>query len=284
MTPEQKQKELQRHRAILLVTLDYLEERFAGSFVCDEHDAVAAYYQQQKIQTEKYFRQKRLDRLQQRLASHIKSLQNSVDLNFATYLKEKTGYHIDIFDDLRKRVNVIVAQKEIRSQSELNDIGTMLTFYKEIAANGKEVEDLKSLLIDYSKKNNEKSHKKKSEFYEVINRVVKDGIEEVEIRISSGPKPKISGEQWVTSPDGNNKLRIGQSGNDKHASTYIAIHFANGGSGAFYVLNGFCPDVKAGWKDKATIVVDTKKEYTVGIQYRQVRSFDQLITIEYNEH
>jgi len=138
LTPEQKQTELERHRALLLATLDYLEQRLGGSFVCDDYDPVSEYYQQQKIQTEQYFKQRRLVRLRQRLSSHFKGLQNRVDLNFASYLKEKTGYEIDLFDDLRKRVDAIVAQNEIRSQSELNDIGTMLHIYQESAANGKE--------------------------------------------------------------------------------------------------------------------------------------------------
>lgn len=281
MTPEEKQSELQRHRAILLATLNYLEERFGGSLVYDQYDPVTEYYQQQKIQIEKYFKERRLDRLQQRLSSYIKDLQNRADLNFASYIKEKTGYDIDIFEDLRKRVDAIVAQSEIRSQSELNDVGTMLHFYQESSNNGKEVEKLKSLLTDYSQKANETSRKKKSENSEVISRVEKDGIEVVTVRISTGPKPKHYEEKWVTSPDGKHKLRVAQWSDGKQASTYVTIHFANGNSGAFYDLNGICPDVKAWWKDKSTIVVETKKEYTANTQHKQVRSFDDVITIEY---
>jgi len=74
LTPEEKQSELNRHRAILLATLDYLEERLGGSIVYDEYDPFTEYYQQQKVQTEKYFKQDRLDRLQHRLASLTKGL------------------------------------------------------------------------------------------------------------------------------------------------------------------------------------------------------------------
>ncbi len=284
LTPEQKQTELERHRALLLATLDYLEQRLGGSFVCDDYDPVREYYQQQKIQTEQYFKQRRLDRLRQRLSSHFKGLQNRVDLNFTSYLKEKTGYEIDIFDDLRKRVDAIVSQNEIRSQSELNDIGTMLHFYQESAASGKEVEELKSLVTDYSQKTNEMSGKNRGEYSDVISRVDKDGFEEVTVSISTGAKTKYYEEQWATSPDGKHKLRVAQWSDSKQASTYIAIHFANGSSGAFYGLNGICPDVKAWWKDKSAIVVETKKEYTANTQHKQVRSFDDIITIEYVEH
>ena len=284
MTSEQKQSELQRHRAILLATLDYLEERFSGSLVYDEYDPITEYYQQQKIQTEQYFKQRRLDKLKQRLASHIKGLPGRVDLNFASYIKEKTGYEIDIFDHLRKRVDAIVAQNDIRSQRELSDIGSMLHFYQENAANGKEVEKLKSFLTDYFKKTNETTGKKKRKYSEVISRVEKDGIGEVTVSISTSPKPKHYEEQWATSPDGKHKLRVAKWADGKHASTYVAIHFANGSSGSFYGLNRICPDIKASWKDKSTIVVETKKDYSANTQHRQVRSFDEVITIEYVEH
>lgn len=116
MTPEKKQSELQRHRAILLATLDYLEERLGGSIVFDQYDPATEYFQQQKIQTEKCFKQRRLDRLQKRLASLTKEMQSRADLAFASYIKEKTGYNIDIFEDIRKRVNAIVAQNEIAAK------------------------------------------------------------------------------------------------------------------------------------------------------------------------
>jgi hypothetical protein len=38
-----------------------LEESLGGSFVYDHYDAVTEYHQQQKLLTEKYFKQRRLD-------------------------------------------------------------------------------------------------------------------------------------------------------------------------------------------------------------------------------
>jgi hypothetical protein len=270
LTPEQKQSELERHRAVLLATLDYLEQHLGGSFVYDQYDSVTEYYQQQKIQTEIYFKQRRLDRLQQRLASLTKGLQNRADLAFAPYIKEKTGYDIDIFEDLRKGVAAIIAQNEIRSQKELNDIGTMLHYFHETS------------LTNYSKQTNEISGKRKGEYSEIIGRVEKDGIEEVTVRISTGPKPKHFEEQEATSPDGKRKLRVAQWGDGEHASTYVSVHFPTA-SGAVYGTSGIRPDVKARWKDNYTIIIETKKEYETNTQNKQVRSFDDVIAIEYIE-
>ena len=260
-----------------------MEEHFGGSFVCDQYDFATEYYQQQKIQTEKYFKKRRLDRLQQRLASLVKGMQNRADLTFAFYIKEKTGYDIDIFEDLLKAVNAIVAQNEIRSQRELNDVVTILHFYNETVGDGKEVEKLKSLLTDYSKRTNVMSPKKQGEYSEVISRVEKDGIVEVTVRSSTDPNPKHCEEQWATSPDGKRKLRVVQWSAGKQASTYVAVHFPTS-SGAVYGLTGIYPDVKAWWKDNSTIIIETKKEYEPNTQNKQVRSFDDVITIEYIEH
>ena len=282
MTPGQKQSELQRHRAILLATLDYLEERLGDSIVFDQNDPATEYYQQQKIQTEKYFKQRILDRLQQRLASLTKGLQNRDALAFTTYIKEKTGYDIDIFKDLRQRLGAIVAQNEIRSQNELNDVGTMLHLYHETAAEGKEVEKLKSLLTDYSKRTNETSSERKGEYSEVISRVEKDGIEKMTVKISIGPKPKHFKEQEATSPDGKRKLRVVQWGDGKHASTYVDIMFPTA-SGAVFGMSGI-HEVRAFWKDNSTIVIETPKDYqTANMQHKQVLSFDDVISIEYVE-
>jgi hypothetical protein len=265
-----------------LATLDYLEERLGGSFVYDQYDPVTEYYQQQKVQTEKYFKQRRLDRLQQRLASLTKGLQNKADVAFTLYIKEKTGCDIDIFEDLRKRVDSIIAQNEIRNQKELNDIGTMLHFYHETSADGEEVEKLKALLTNYSEQSQTTSLKRKGEYSEVVSRVGKDGIEEVTVKISTGPKPKHYEEQEATSPDGKRKLRVTQWRDGKHASTYVAVEFPSA-SGAVYGTSGICPDVQAWWKDNSSIVIETKKEYTANTQHRQVRSFDDVISIEYIE-
>ena len=282
MAPEQKHTELQRHRAILLATLDYLEEHLGGSFVYDQHDPVTDYYQQQKIQTEKYFTQRRLDRLQQRLASLTKGLQNKDALAFTTYIKEKTGYDIDIFEDLRKHVAAIIAQNEIRSPKELNDIGTMFQYFHETSEKGEEVEKLKSLLADYSKRKNDSSRKKKNEYSEVISRVEKEGVEEVTVKFSNGLRPKHFKEQEAISPDGKRRLRVVQWSDGKDASTYVAVEFPTA-SGAVYGLSGIYPDVKAWWKDNSTIVIETNSEYTAHSQNREVRSFDDVISIEYVE-
>ena len=70
------------------------------------------------MQAEKYYIQRRLDRVQQRFRTLIKGIQNRVDLDFATYLKEKVACDIDISMSCI-RTEIIIKQKEIRNQKEL---------------------------------------------------------------------------------------------------------------------------------------------------------------------
>lgn len=49
-----------------------------------------------------------------------------------------------------------------------------------------------------------------------------------------------------------------------------------------YGVNGIY-HVNAFWKDNATIVIETKRNYPGYTQYKSVRSFDDIITIEYVE-
>ena len=288
MTTEEKNSELQRYRDILLATIDYLLDRFGGSFVVDQLDMTAEFYTQQKAQTLKNYKQRRLDRLQQRLKSLTKALQNEVDLNFATHIKEKTGFELDLFEDLKKRVDHILTLNEIRSEQELYDISTWLRYRQQESADGEVVDKLKVLLSNYHNRTHDTAksgvaRKRKSGYSETVSREVKGDIETITITISTGPKPKHWEEQVVVSPDGKRRLRITQSGDKHSASTCVVLEFPNS-SGGIYGIQGIRPDVKAFWKDNHTVVIETKKEYETGMLHRKVSSYGDVIAIEYIEH
>jgi hypothetical protein len=65
MTPFQKQAELNKYLAITQATLIYLLDNIGGIIVYNQFDPMNLYYQEQKIQIDKYYQQRRLDRLQQ---------------------------------------------------------------------------------------------------------------------------------------------------------------------------------------------------------------------------
>jgi hypothetical protein len=282
LTPAQKQSELYRHRDILLATIDYLLAAHGGSLVLDGEDFITDYYQQQKLQIAKYFEQRRLDRLEQRLASFIKHIQAGADVNYTGYIREKTGYDLDIFADLKKRVDAIFEENEIRSQKEIDDVRALFHYYHKTAAEPGKLDMIRKLMLAYFEQTTAAtSRKRKSGYSEVIRKVEVNGVEKVIIKYSSGPKPKHLEEQEVTSPDGLRKLRVTQWSNGKQAATSVEIIFPSASSNV-YVTNGI-HDVKAYWKDNASVVIETKKEDMASTQYREIRSFGDVITIEYME-
>src|SRR6187549_815779 len=107
MTPEQKRSELNQYKEVVLATIDYLEKT-DGSVKFDQLDPNAEYYQHQKQETEKYYTQGKLERLHKKLGELTQWPLMSGDLNFKRYLKEKTGFDIDIFKDLQGRIDKII--------------------------------------------------------------------------------------------------------------------------------------------------------------------------------
>jgi len=276
MTPEQRQTALQRHRAILLATLDYLLAKNGGSIVFDQIDTIAEYYEQQRLQVEKYYTARKLTNLQQQLSRLTRGLQNRTDLAFAVYIKEKTGYEIDIFEDLRKRVDAIIAHGAIKSEKESNDVGNLLQFYQQTSADSLLIDRLQELHMKYHHSPDRKS----KGYTEITSTVEQDGVKIVDVSYSTGPKPKHYVEEETMSPDGKRRLRVVRWGDGKNATTFVSIIFPTA-SGGIYGAPGIHPEVKAFWKDNATIVIELPKNIPTHTQHKEVRSFEDVIAIEY---
>lgn len=153
LTREQKQFELNRHRDILFATIAYILQQVASeNLLKDQFDVVAGYYEEQKRLIEKYFQNHRLDKLQQRLRNLTMFPMRRVDLTFNDYIKEKTGYEIDIFESLLMRVEGIIVQNKITTKKQLNDIAIMLNLYKQKPVDPQKVDILKNLVINYANK------------------------------------------------------------------------------------------------------------------------------------
>lgn len=48
------------------------------------------------------------------------------DLSFGRYIKEKTGYDIDIFGSFQKRIDKIIDRKRIKTENEYRDVLAMV--------------------------------------------------------------------------------------------------------------------------------------------------------------
>lgn len=161
MKSEERKAELQRHRDILVATIDYIIEKVASEGLPkDNFEVIAGYYRQQKQQIEKYFEMRRLYMLQQRLNKLTEFPMRRSDLKFSEYIKERTGYNIDIFESLQIRIEQIIKGNQITNKKQLNDIGNILDVYKQQSFDQEKKDALLNLIANYFKKKKKTKHSK----------------------------------------------------------------------------------------------------------------------------
>ena len=249
----------------------------------DDYDLEVHCYEDAKLKIEKYLQQQRLDKLKRKLEPFLEMLLPDADRKFSKYIKEKTGYEINLFEDLQKRIEAVLLQDDIRIEKESDDVARMLTYFDENSISGDKVEKLRLLLgnyceIELKKENKRNVHSENTSIEEI------DGEEIITETITFGPKPKHYKEISTDSQDGNCKARVSQWSDGKQSSTSVSLQFLSGAGGCVCQLVGICDDVSASWKDNSTLVISTRKDYEVMMQHKNVRSFDKIIIIEYIEN
>lgn len=281
MTSEEKNAALEKEHSIVQATLDYLMGLHGRTIVYDGDDLIGHYYRQEKQKAEKYYQERKRSRLQVQLKKLTKSLESTMDFNYAVFMKEKTGYAIDVFEELTKDIQQLISQDEIVSREQWNKAGTMLEFCKRTHADNTTIEKINQLLQAYTQKHLEElTSKTKNQRTEVINRSsLSEHIELVEVRISTGPKPKHEKEWEIPSPDMKLKIRINQLAQGKSANTYVNIHFQKT-DGTLYATKGI-HEIEAYWKDNTTVVIRTNPNHEPFCAHKKVESFDNIIHIEY---
>lgn len=262
MTPEERQSELKRYKDILLATLDFLIERSKG-INYGEFD-LTAHFQQLKEQTEEHYLKGRLSRLKQWLRDMTEEQRETGDLSFGRYIKEKTGYDIDIFGSFQKRTDKIIERIRIKTENEYRDVMSMVdSLCHQTPVDKERVDRLNNLLIDFdvkvsgikTPKEKRGSYKEEKHFYKQLSE--------------------------SRSPDSKRLLSLAESGTDENnSSTQVSITFESSGAGV-YAANGINLGIKTFWKDNSTIVIETKKDFTVLQKWEQVQSFQDVVKVEY---
>lgn len=100
MILEQKRIQLERYKKTILLSLEYLIETDLPAIIFDDYSPICEYYQQQKLQVEKYFNLHRLDLLKRQLSSLTKILTNRSDVGLREYIRVKTGDESGLYEDL----------------------------------------------------------------------------------------------------------------------------------------------------------------------------------------
>ncbi len=281
MTSEERKAALEKEYSIVQATLTYLMELHGRTIVYDGDDMIGHYYRQEKQKAEKYYQERKRSGLQLQLKKITKSLESSMDFNYAIFIKKQTGYSIDIFEELKKEIQQLISQDEIVTREQWDKAYTMLEFCKRTRSDNAIIEKLSKLIATYFKKNLRiLTRKNKNERKRLISRSsLNENIEIVEVRISTGPKPKHEKEWEISSPDNKFKIRINQIAYGKSANTYVNIRFPKT-DGTLYGTKGI-HEIEAYWKDNTTVVIRTTSDHETLYAYKKVESFDNIIHIEY---
>ena len=299
MTDEEKQTALEKNRILLIAIIDYHLEHYTGSMVFDQWDPAAEYYLQEKQQTEKDYQEFRLALLQQRLGNFVRRLQIHIDINFESYIKEQTGYKLDIFEELRQDVAAIVSKGRIENDEELKSAGLMIQVYQRKSVEKEQMDLLTDLIDEFAKPKHPIKITSEPGFSEVKHVIVQvkappPGSNSTVMADTGSTSRELSEADYAEfkrnngllsehrAPDGRRQIMTRTNGIGKSALTEVSI-VLKGGSGCIYCANGSSLLIKAYWKDNNTVVIETKKEYLVEIKHHTVRSFEDLVKIEYIE-
>lgn len=281
MTSEERKAALEKTYRIVQATLDYLIGLHGRTIVYDGDDIIGSYYRQEKQKAEKYYQERKRSRLQVQFKKITKSLEHSMDFNYPIFIKEQTGYTIDLFEQLKVSIEYIISLNEIQTKEQWEEVGRILEYSKRTHANALVIEKLSALMQAYVEKNlKELTHKTKNHRTEIVSRSsLTEHTEVVSVKISTGPKPKHDKERKISSPDKKLNIRINQVAHGKFASTHVNIDFPNAQGTAYYTKG--IHDIEAFWKDDNTIVICTTPDHEPMEAYKKVESFDLMVNIEY---
>ncbi|MGZ8511425.1 MAG: hypothetical protein ACXWWA_13650, partial [Chitinophagaceae bacterium] len=174
-------------------------------------------------------------------------------------------YDIDIFVSFQKRIDKIITRKRIKTENEYRDVLAMVdNLCQQTPVDQEKIDVLNNILIDFHGKiSGTKTPKSTSISSRKSNYSIKDLSE-------------------TYSPNNKRKLTITERVTDDNSTTQVLIRFELSGAG-IYAANGINLNIKAYWKDNNTVIIETKKNYTVLQKWEQVQSFRDIVKVLYIE-
>lgn len=149
MEKHEKTAELTKYHALLQATLDYHIDNPSMQVKTADFDSVA-YFKSLKLQTEENFKKGRLTMLKNWFRDMTEMPLETGDLKFNQYLRDKTGYEVDIFESYFKRVDKIIAKGKITTDRQFYDLNQMVGKLCQVQpADTQKIDTLNKLLAAY---------------------------------------------------------------------------------------------------------------------------------------
>lgn len=236
--------ELEKHKAILLATIDYELKRISQTYKAEElalvEDSFCGIKNAIETNTEKY----NLSEIKKTLQQFTSPLMQMGDLAYNHYIKARTGYDVDLFANISLRVQKIIHQNAIKNKRELQDIIAMIALCRQTAAYEYNVAHLKNLVVEYQYSHSKKLQKQASSVFYVAE---------------------------ISSP---NFLHYVEVYETHKASTQIQItHCKSGKSVGFFSAEGVNLGLKVYWKNNTHIIIEYSNAIMATTKLKQIETY-----------
>jgi hypothetical protein len=145
---EEKQKELTKLRELNQATLDYNIALYSRQPI-KGYDPTENYWKLKNL-VDEHYQAGRLTLLRQWFRNFTEMFHEEGGFEYSRYIKEKTGYDVDILKSLYQRIDKVFAKGKITTDNQYRDIMSLLNNLPEaenLAENKRE--QLNQLVLDY---------------------------------------------------------------------------------------------------------------------------------------
>ncbi|MGB3802364.1 MAG: hypothetical protein WA952_21260 [Lewinella sp.] len=126
MEQDEKSRELEKYRDLVLAVLDYdchkLQQAAAEGYPNFRTD----HAERLKVETRKAFEKQQLSKLKQWFRDLTEGAIETRDFAITAYLKEATGYEIDIFAKYFARIDAILTRRKITTDNQFYDASMLV--------------------------------------------------------------------------------------------------------------------------------------------------------------
>jgi hypothetical protein len=146
-----KADELSKYRDLVLATIDY-EIQLYQNTPLQGFNPIAG-LESLKEQATEHFRKGRLAMLKRWFRDLTEGIREGRDFKFNSYIRERTGQHIDIFQEHFSRVDKIAARGRITTDSEYYDLNSMVDYLSQLTpVDTAKIALLNTILMEYQQR------------------------------------------------------------------------------------------------------------------------------------
>ena len=146
-----KDEELKKYRALVLAAVDYQIELLQSQPI--HGFDIAPEFEKDKLQAEEHFSKARPPILKNCYRDIAEGIREQRQFKFNLFVKERTGYTIDIFKEHFERAEKVIAKGKITSDNQYYDINSMIDYLIQLEPVDKEkINTLNNLLLAYEQK------------------------------------------------------------------------------------------------------------------------------------